>query len=170
MSYATADMLRAAFGLRELLDSGAVLDPARLVDESLLGLVIGGGATDSYSPEAVAAAQAIVERIEGACDQATSRIDSFLRARWASVELPLTAPPADVVRIAISLSRYLMHADVTEDGIVARRYRDAVAELRDFARGMTTLGVAEPSVGGSTTPTAIAPAETFTSALLDTMP
>lgn len=172
MSYVTAALLRAAFGTRELIEAGAMRDPLRLVSESLLDLVIDEGDTSGYAAEEVTAAEAVAAHLASACAQAVAKLDSFFRARWATVALPLadSPMPADVSRLALWLARYFAHADVVEDGIAARRYREALAELRDFARGLTTLGIAEPTAGGGTTPTVEAPDEVFTASLLDLMP
>lgn len=170
MSYVTSASLLAALGVRELIEAGAVRDPSRLVSDDLLAAVITGGDTSGASADELAAAEAIEAHIAAACAQADARLDATFRARWPGLALPLASVSADVARLALWLARYFAHPDVVEDGIAARRYREALAELRDFARGMTTLGISEPAEGGTVTPTVSAPAEVFTESLLELMP
>lgn len=170
MAYVTTGELLAALGARELIEAGAIRDPLRLVSEELLSVIIAEGDDSAYTADEIAAATSVADHVADSCAQADARIDSAIRSRWPSVSLPLDETPADVARIALWLARYFAHVDVSDDSVIARRYREAVAELRDFARGATDLGIAEPSTGGTSDPTYVAPREVFTQTLLDTMP
>jgi phage gp36-like protein len=79
--------------------------------------------------------------IQTALDDASSEIDTYLEARFA---LPLTDPPATLVRICCDITMYRMQAlrplhDVVE---ARKRYDDVIATLERVAAGQLTLGLA----------------------------
>jgi phage gp36-like protein len=171
VTYATPTLLRTAYGTQELIDAAATRDGSRAASVEVVDLVIDAASTVSYGDDEVAAATAVVAHISQACLQADSRIDSALLARWPGVAVPVVPVPSDVERVALWVARYFAHSDVSKEGVIATRYRDALAELADLVKGRTTMGVTPPaSGGGSVDPVISAPEETFTASTLGLMP
>lgn len=78
--------------------------------------------------------------IQTALLDASAEVDTYLESRFA---LPLTDPPATLVRVCCDIAMYRMQAlrplqDVAE---ARRRYDDAIATLRRVAAGELTLGL-----------------------------
>lgn len=78
--------------------------------------------------------------IQTAMTDASAEIDTYLEARFA---LPLTSPPASLVRLCCDIAMYRMQAlrplhDVAE---ARKRYDDAIGTLARVAAGELTLGL-----------------------------
>lgn len=174
MSYVTPASLLTAYGVRELLEACATSDPDNLVTADLLVLTIEAGARSSFTSDEIAAADAMLAALTGACSQSSAKVDSALLARWPDLTVPVSPAPTDISRIALWIARYLMHDDITdeESNTIFRRYKDACGELRDLARGLTSLGVVPTTdeAASLVLPTVVAPAVTFTDDVLDAMP
>ena len=92
------------------------------------------------------------DRVEAACRDASALIDSYLAQRY-------TLPPGGdmppvLVRIAGDIALYYLHGSrARDDHPVTMRHRDALAWLRDVARGTVQLEAdgpdAAPSQGGA---------------------
>lgn len=76
--------------------------------------------------------------VSRALADADAQINGYLAARYT---LPLSAPvPTILERLACDITRYALYEDrVTE--IVEKRYKDAVALLRDVSAGKAELGL-----------------------------
>ncbi|HBD18677.1 MAG TPA: DUF1320 domain-containing protein [Arenimonas sp.] len=87
------------------------------------------------------------EAVTHALDDASADIDSYLAARYT---LPLAAAPAAVKRVCIDIAMYHLSGNRTTEE-VEKRYKNAIAWLRDIAKGVATLGdsPAAPSGGGA---------------------
>ena len=79
--------------------------------------------------------------IEAALIHADNTVNGYLATRFA---MPLSAVPAIVVTWAIAIARYHLHRQGAPDYVV-RDYKDAIAALKDAARGL----VAVPGADGS---------------------
>jgi phage gp36-like protein len=121
MSYATLQQLTDRFGADMLME---------LTDRT--------GAADAIDTS-------VVDR---ALADADAFIDGFLKGRYL---LPLTATPAIVRDLALTISIYKLHGNVASDKI-RRDYDDALRTLRDIAAGIVRLDVAgvEPTASGAT--------------------
>lgn len=83
--------------------------------------------------------------IDAKLADADAEIDGYLGQRYT---LPLATVPQVLKRIATDVARYHLYDDrATEQ--VTNRYKDAIAFLKDVARGLATIGVDQ----GGTTPT-----------------
>jgi phage gp36-like protein len=70
-------------------------------------------------------------------DDATARIDSYLRSKYS---LPLLTVPAELITAACDIVRYLLHRDLVTD-IAKDRYNQAISFLKDLSRGRAVLDV-----------------------------
>lgn len=73
---------------------------------------------------------------------ASSLVDGYVGTRYA---LPLATVPAIVVGWTLDITRYKLYDERAPDE-VRRRYEDALAQLRDLARGVVAL---PPDTAGS---------------------
>ncbi len=80
--------------------------------------------------------------IEAALSHADNIVNGYLATRFT---IPLTAAPPIVVTWAVAIARYHLHRDGAPDYVV-RDYNNAVAALKDAARGI----VAVPGADGAT--------------------
>jgi len=87
------------------------------------------------------------EVIAAALSDADNQINGYVAAKYA---LPLTAVPALVTTWAISIARYVLHRNGAPDH-VEQDYKDAIAALKDVARGLIAL----PVDVGETAPAAV---------------
>lgn len=100
------------------------------------------------------------EAIEAALRDADNLINGYVRSKYA---LPLDPIP-DLVRTwATSIARHILHRDGPPDHVVTD-YKDALAGLKDVARGIISLPVADGTVPTATTGVIMAdhPAQVFT--------
>lgn len=83
--------------------------------------------------------------ISDALADADALIDSYLEKRYT---LPLDPVPATMLRVACVLARYFLYKDAPSDK-VRTDYEDAIAWLKDVAKGIVQLGVTqdEPQPG-----------------------
>ena len=88
------------------------------------------------------------DKIARALDDAAALIDGYIGQRFP---LPLTPPPAVLKNLSIDIAVYRL---ATDAGLLAedmrRRYEDAIAFLRDVAKGVATLPV--PRLPGEPAP------------------
>jgi len=78
------------------------------------------------------------EVVDAALADADATIDGYVGAKYA---LPLPSVPSTVRGWAVSIARYTLHRNGAPDH-VAQDYKDAIAALKDVARGLITLPVA----------------------------
>ena len=84
-----------------------------------------------------AAANADDAEIVKACDEATSLIDAYLFERYL---IPLSPVPTVVRKWACDIARKYLWKDRAEaESAVERAYQEAVAHLKDIARGIVSL-------------------------------
>ena len=116
-----------------------------------------------------AAAGAIDTAVLGqAIADADAQIDRKLRGRYA---VPINPPPAELVPIACDLARYYLYGFKPPQE-VKDRFDAALAELRDYAKGINVLAVAGTN-SSATQDAGISvqtPAQVFTDATLAKMP
>lgn len=130
MAYATQSDLEERFGTQELIElTDRTNRPATTIDVSV-----------------VTAAIADAEELA----------NSYLAKIY---QLPLAPAPSVLTRIVCEIARYFLHGRRTEkDDPVTRAYYDALAWLKDVAKGLITLeadGVPSPQPeGGSITTSA----------------
>ncbi|MBC9246739.1 DUF1320 domain-containing protein [Paracoccus sp. 11-3] len=79
------------------------------------------------------------EVIQAALEDADNVINSYVAAKY---RLPLVPVPALVRTWAVSIARYVLHRNGAPDH-VAQDYKDAIASLKDVARGLVALPVGE---------------------------
>lgn len=88
--------------------------------------------TDRAEPRSNGIDNAVLAK---ALSDADSEINGYIGTRYL---LPITTPPADIVRTACDIARYRLHDDkATEE--VRQRYEDARSWLRDVAKGAVVL-------------------------------
>lgn len=93
-----------------------------LTDEANLGVI-----------DAAAVAVALAD--------ADAEINSYLAGRYS---LPLTQTSPELVRLACDITRYKLY-DARATELVKARYDDAIAKLRDVAKGVASLGIDQAS-------------------------
>lgn len=107
----------------------------------------GSGAAD---PTVIAAALAHADGV----------IDGYLAAKYA---LPLASVPELLTAWAVSIARYVLHRDGAPEH-VATDYKDAIAALKDVARGLLALPEAAGAAPAAASGTFLSdgPAQVFT--------
>jgi len=108
--------------------------------------------------------------IDKACEEATSLIDAYVAARYLT---PLSPVPTIVRKWACDIARKILWKDrAGSDSVVTANYDDALAQLKDVAKGVAALpdatGVAPASSGGALT--VVTSTRVFNDDLLATMP
>lgn len=121
-AYATLADLVERFGAEEI---------AQLTDE-----------TAATSPDSV--------EVGKQCDEASSLIDAYLSTRYTT---PVDPAPTIVRKWACDIARYSLYKGKADpNGPIAANYKDALAQLRDVAKGVMGLpdatGVTPTSTGG----------------------
>lgn len=81
--------------------------------------------------------------ITAALEDADNTVNGYIGARY---RLPLVSVPALVVTWSVSIARYVLHRNGAPEH-VAQDYKDAIAALKDVARGLVSLPVAEGEQG-----------------------
>ncbi len=77
------------------------------------------------------------DEVDKACEEATSLIDSYLSVRYT---LPLETVPTIVRKWACDIARkYLWKDRASPDGVITENYHDALAQLKDVAKGVMGL-------------------------------
>lgn len=115
--------------------------------------------TDRTNRPATTIDDVVVNRAIG---DAAAEIDSYLAKAYA---LPITTVPAVLERKAADIARFFLHGkSADKDGPVAIAYRDAIAWLRDVARGLVEIdtGGDKPAQAGGGSVKASAPNRAFT--------
>lgn len=121
----------------------------RPVAAELMELTLRAGDRGGYPAVEVVHADAAAARIAQAIAEADAVIDGYLGRRYT---LPLPNPPAILVTWSRAIVRYKLHNDrITDDRTdpVARDYRDAMKFLQLIAEGKFSLGIEDPTIGGS---------------------
>ena len=143
MGYATETQLLDQFGEEEIAQ---VADEGSLVTGALLRLTVDAGDRSAYSADEIAAADTALAQIQTAMTNADGLIDSYLSAKYA---LPLDTTPAQLTAVSLDIARYRLYDDrATEQ--VQRRFDEAIAWLKDIAKGVASLPIA--AAGESTGP------------------
>lgn len=93
--------------------------------------------TDRADPPEGVADQAVADK---ALADADAEIDVYVGAKYA---LPLPAAPEVLRRVSCDIARYRLYEDRATDE-VRRRHEDALGLLDKIARGVVSLGFAEP--------------------------
>jgi phage gp36-like protein len=73
--------------------------------------------------------------VTSACEDASTLIDGYLAAKYT---LPLVSVPDMLIGWAADIARFRLWDDQAPEE-VRRRYEDAIAQLRDLARGLIAL-------------------------------
>lgn len=117
-----------------------------------------------------AAVTPVPGQITDACDEATSLINSYALTRYS---VPISPVPKIVRKWACDIARKFLWKDrANKDSVVHLAYEDAIASLKDVARGLITI----PEDDGGTPDTSegsiaiVAVPEVFTPGVLDRMP
>lgn len=108
--------------------------------------------------------------IDAACEEASSLIDGYVSARYT---VPLSPVPAMVKSWACAIARRLLWKErATKDSAVVLAYDEALAALREVAKGVlrlpTSTGEESPASGGSIE--VISGSQIFTDDVLGAMP
>lgn len=101
------------------------------------------------------------EVVAAALDDAGNQIDGYVGTKYS---LPLASVPAIVRTWAVAIARYVLHRNGPPDH-VETDYKDAIASLKDVARGLIALPVAPGEVPPAVTPGPVMgshPEEVFT--------
>ncbi|MBF0610368.1 MAG: DUF1320 family protein [Magnetococcales bacterium] len=105
MSYATAAQMLEWYGAKELVDT-ATPDDVMLIAPQLLRLTVEEGNRGSYEEAEVAAADLVLERLQGALEDASILMDAYLMRRY-TVPFP-AAEQTPLPRICGSIARFLL--------------------------------------------------------------
>lgn len=139
--YLTAQGLAELYGMREVAE-------ATYTDEQILQAVLADDDVSGFDPALVAAAQAAVQRITAALTRASRRVDSHLRVRY-QLPLPVDAVTANDLETRVAdIARLQLWRYPSDEH--RTRYNDAVAWLKDAARGSVALVGAVPGEGSGT--------------------
>lgn len=144
--YATALELLQRFGDREMAERGAPDAPE--VTGALLRLTVEGGDRSAYSQAEQDAADTALARIEGALDDATKTINSYLIAYTLPLEQALI-DASNLPQINGDMARYHLYDDGAPE-FVKDRYDAAMKWLRDIAAGKASLGPEDTSAAAPT--------------------
>lgn len=143
--YTTAQQLLDRFDATRLAQLAAPNDTEVTAD--LFALTITVGDRSAYSPADIAKADAALARLSASIVRADKLIDSYIEKHRT---LPLDQAVIDdspLPTFSMDLAIYdLSGAHTTEDE--ERRRNEAVMWLRDFARGINTLGEQDDTAGG----------------------
>lgn len=145
MIYVTAAELIERFSAEELAQRAAP-EGVRVVG-ALFALTVSGGDRDEYSESEIAAADAALVRVQEVIADGQALIDGYVGAR---LTLPLATTPRLLKQLAGDVFRYLIYDDQLEaDGIVERRYKNAIKLLTEIRDGRLDLGAAVEDEAGS---------------------
>jgi phage gp36-like protein len=141
MTYATvADLINrySAEELAQVADRGI----PRIVTPELLTAVANQTSLDGFTAEQLAAADAAIDSINVALNDATDTIHSYLAARYG---MPLASVPPIITRTVCDLARYYLFKDqVTER--MTQAHNAATKWLEQARDGKVTIGIAP--IGG----------------------
>ncbi|BBT16229.1 hypothetical protein WP8S17C03_22780 [Metapseudomonas otitidis] len=144
MDYISLDHLAERPGARELAQV-ATAQHLPIVDFALMDASLRGGDRSAWTPEQVAGADRVLERITEAMVEAESIVNGYLRRR--GYDLPLSPVPSLVTGWVRDIGRYLLHKDRISDESkdpIARNYRDAKKFLEQVVNGTFSLGADDP--------------------------
>jgi phage gp36-like protein len=82
-------------------------------------------------------------RVDEAVTQADAEIDSYIGGRYS---VPLSTVPDIVKKHSVDIAIYNLYSRVVQDvpEIRRERYKNAISQLKDIARGTVSLGMADP--------------------------
>lgn len=110
--FATLEAMRKKFGERELVELTDIEKPY----------------TDQIN----------LDRLESAMQQANSRIEGYIAARYT---LPLQTVPPFLEAIACDMARYYAHTGaMAENSPIKTRYEDAIETLKEIKKGAMQIG------------------------------
>lgn len=144
MRYITAEDLAERPGAREL-SQVATAAHVRPVASELMEATLRSTDRSDWNATDIAVAEAALQRITDAVEQAESLIDGYLVRR--GYVLPLSPVPGLVKGWTRDIARYLLHKDREgreDTDPVVRAYRDALRFLELIAAGKFSLGAADP--------------------------
>lgn len=94
----------------------------------------------------------IINRINEASANADAEVNSYCGQKYS---VPFTTPPAEVKRLSLEIWIYNLYKRRAIPDEIEKRYDKAIAQLKDIAKGLKTLGIdpppAAPSEGGALT-------------------
>lgn len=136
MAYATPQTLIDRVADIETLSQAASPVDQVPVSGELLRLTIESGDRSAFTAEQQAAADDALMSLQMAIGDAESQVNGYLTGRHS---VPLATVPDAIVRHTIGIAiYYVMGSRASERE--ERMYKDAIAFLRDVARGVVSLG------------------------------
>lgn len=151
MPYVSLADLAERPGAQELSEV-ATAQHLPLVEYELMDATLRGADRSAWSADEIAAADAVVVRIEDAISDADALIDGYLAKR--GYPLPLNPVHRLVTGWSRAITRYLLNKDRISDpksDPVARDYNDALRFLAQVADGSFSIGADDPLTTGSST-------------------
>lgn len=143
MPYVTPAQLADKPGAAELAQV-ATAEHLALVDSDLLDATLRGADRSDWTAEEIAAADAVLARIEAIIAEVDETIDAHLARRVST--LPVSPVPKVLLSIARSFVRYELHKDAADsEHPVVRDYKDKRRLLEAIAKGDVTLGIEDPT-------------------------
>lgn len=143
MDYITLDHLAERPGAMELAQV-ASSQHLPIIDYALMDASLRGGDRSTWTPEEVAGADLVLDRITEAMTEAESIVNGYLVKRGYG--LPLSPVPSLVTGWVRDIGRYLLHKDRISDDkdAILRNYKDALKFLQMVADGTFSLGAQDP--------------------------
>lgn len=135
MTYATATSLLTRFDAAEIaqrVDRGV----PRLVTAQLLTEVAANASLAAYSAAEIARAQAGLQVVNRALQDADDTINGYISARYP---LPLAPVPAVLQRVACELARFYLYDDQVID-LIKDRHAANIKWLGEVSKGTVSLG------------------------------
>lgn len=134
--YSTELQLIDQFGeaeLSQILDEGTDLTAAGLRTK------VAGGDMSGFPAAEQTAATLALKKIVTAQEMAAGTIDGYISTRYT---LPLATVPTTLTAYSLDIVRYRLWDNKAPEE-VRQRYEDALAWLRDVAKGLAGLGIDE---------------------------
>ena len=174
MSYVAPLDLLNQLGIAELHSACAQHAQFVSLPMELLEAVLRATSTSAYTAEQIDLANTAALSLSYACTRAIAHCDAVLASRWPSLVLPIATPSAHLRGIAFDLARYWIHDAIhdVKESLIYIRAQAAERQLSEFAKGLTTLGVAAPVAPAidASAPISSAPAPVFTPEFIGCMP
>lgn len=138
MVYANAQRMMIRFSAGEMAQVATPYG-SQVVDCNLMRLTASGGNRDAWSQDEIDVADAALERITLALEEASVQMDAYLAMRYP---LPLEEQRFGTTHlpgICCDIAHYLLQSH-SETEVVATRHKAAIALLKDLATGKAGLG------------------------------
>ena len=135
MTYATTTDLLTRFDAAEIaqrVDRGV----PRLVTAQLLTDVAAAASLDAYTAAEVTRAQASIQVVQRALQDADDTINGYVSARYT---LPMAPVPAVLARVACELARFYLYDDQVTD-LIKDRQAANIKWLGEVSKGTVSLG------------------------------